>query len=108
MFYYFSKGLSNNVSYISAIGFNDNSSIKYKINSTEFTVDQNTGKIYLISKLSTNPNANSLINSRYITITASNGYQTVTSNNQITILDVVNKPPEFLISQRVFEIEEVL
>ena len=82
-----------------------NSPISYVIESSHFSVDMSNGRVYLIAKLE--PNVNSAISYQTLSITATNGVEVIRSENRIAIVNANNQEPEFLTTQRIFEIFEV-
>lgn len=63
------------------------------------------GKIYLTSKL--NNNINHTQTQEWIEFRATNGLVNHSITNRVLILNSNDKPPEFVNSQRVFQIQEV-
>ena len=92
------------MSYIRAVG-HSNIPITYFLNSTHLYVDETNGEVFLIAKLAydtSNPN-----NFEVVTIGATNGASQIYQTNKISIINANKSPPEFVTTQRIFEIEEV-
>lgn len=91
------------MSYVVAIDVRNNP-ISYGIKSKYFSVD-NAGRVYLISKLETIQNAP--IDYQVIPLFASNGVEQTSVESRIIVLNSNTQEPEFMSSQRVFEVNEV-
>ena len=80
--------------------------MRYSLNSTQFYVDETSGQVFLISKLIFQKSSSS--NYDTLTIGATNGATQISELNTISIINSNNSPPEFITSQRTFEIKEVI
>ena len=98
------KGLKLNVSWIQAADV-QNSPVNYFLNSSYFIVNQATGAVFLITRLPVD-NLN-VANKIFITISAFSRLGSVTLTNQVNILNVNSRRPEFVNAQTIFEIQEV-
>ncbi len=94
------------MSYVQAIEDFPRSKISYQMNSQFFSIDQTTGKVFLVSKLRL-PDPSLPLSLLQVNLTATNGVFSESITNTIGILNANNKPPVFHSKQRVFEIEEV-
>jgi hypothetical protein len=68
-------------------------------------VDKYDGRVFLISYLK--PNNMSMQTDWFIQVNATNGNQSITALNRVSIINGNNKAPEFVTNTRIFEIEEV-
>ena len=93
-----------NISYVQAEALKK-VQIKYSLNSTYFSVNEVNGQIFLINYLPTD----SLNIVRYLnlTLTAFSSFGSVSTSDVVSIVNVNHRSPEFVTSQRIFEIEEV-
>lgn len=103
-FFNYFEGLRQNVSFIQAVDM-DNNKIFYSIESNEFHVDKNDGKIFLVAKLS--PNFHRPLYEKMIKISCSNGFRTLNFSSKIFIINS-NQPPKITNSLFFLELEEVI
>ena len=85
--------------------YNGNASLTYSINSKYFTIDKQSGNVYLISKF--RKNKSSSTNTHKFQITATDGKSLVTAANTINLIVVNDQAPIFISKERVFQIDEV-
>jgi hypothetical protein len=97
--------LTLNISYVQAESLKK-VQVKYSLNSTHFSVNEINGQIFLINYLPTD--SFDIVRYLNLTLTAFSSFGSVSSNDVVSIVNVNNRPPEFVSSQKIFEIEEVL
>ena len=110
LFFSFSKfhitGLEKNVSYVMAIDLR-NSQLIYSLESDFFTIDALSGRVFLISQLPTSfTQQQQQSQLKSIRLSASNGIDTIQTESHYSIVNANNQPPEFVTSQRIFDIVE--
>ena len=76
------------------------------MNSTNLYVEPTNGEVFLISKFIHDDSRSN--NFETITIGATNGITQINQTNVVSIINVNSNTVEFVSSQRVFEIEEVI
>lgn len=100
----FNLGLARNVSYIHAVDTNSQP-ITYSIVSDYFTVNAQTGQIFLVAYLDTEPDIpTDFMDLKIKASTLKYSYQIL---NRIKIADVNDRAPELMSEKRTFEIIEV-
>ena len=85
--------------------YSGNATLSYSINSKHFTIDKQTGNVYLISKF--RKNQSKYLNTHKFQVTASDGKASLSATNTIAIIDVNEDAPNFVSQERVFQINEV-
>jgi hypothetical protein len=98
------KGLTENVSYVKAMDLS-NAPVQYSLDSPFLSVNKYDGRVFLTAYLK--PSNMSMQTDWYVRINATNGNQTASTLNRISVINNSNKPPEFVTFATIFEIEEV-
>ena len=105
LYFFIITGLTNSISYVLAKDTKAKSNLTYSTDSNLFYINEKTGKVFLITWL--NASKTELSKSYTFFIKVKNGLSSIEIKNTIRITDVNNQPPEFITSERIFEISEV-